>query len=286
MKKNLTDNSEKGLALLNVLGVVAFVGIVAAVMVDGVNTLFKVQQGLVFHPSSVALITEQVISLVEQNGVWAQTVASDLNLSCLRTNGVVCPAGRRPIQLYLPGGQLYLSQGGTDGFDKNGFRCTSYKAAQGDGLCIYKARVSWEPVCAGGPSCTSVRGPGDWFAKSPGQRIYVDVSFRSSNVQTTAEINVLKAAFVFVRGMQDRMVKTFCSAIPGELVGGGMHCILKIQPQDCGQRNMVDYVSTDGVIHCARHPLFGDGTNVHKCTGGNAIAGIAYGGGGIECDVF
>lgn len=287
MSRETNRLNSNGSVLTQVLVVLGVVGVFSGIILESVNRLYLVDSSKVFHPASINLIADQVTSLLEQDGVWQATIAKNPSLACIATNGTSCPVGDQPIDIYLPDGSLYLSQSSTDGFDKSGYRCTTFNSTSGDRYCVYKARVSWSAVCPSPPCVSSMISASSPFATSPQQRVKLQVFYRSLGSGLSTEVEVMKGGLEFDRGGRSNSIKAFCSAIPGKMVGGGIHCRVNIQPTNCradGSKNSVGFVRPDGSVQCATPGLFGNALGYLRCNPGNAIWGME--GDYILCNVF
>ncbi|MBC7371676.1 MAG: hypothetical protein H7326_08930 [Bdellovibrionaceae bacterium] len=288
LENQVRNWNTEGSAFPVIIAIVAFVGLFSSYLAS--SMLVKAPSanaGIVFERQAITTYMNQIVSIVENDNSWLASIAANPSLSCLAASGLTCPTGPQPINLLLGPGSVYDSYSGAEGFDKFGIPCNLYSATDGDPTCIYKVRLTWEAVCAA-PPCVSARAVGDLYAKTPEQQLSLQVFFSSRRSQRTDELKVSAGDMVFTRKSVFNSVGAFCEALSGELVAGGLHCRIKLQPHNCRtaeSKNMVDRIRPDGKVICKNPTLFGAGTDLERrCGHGVGFTGLT--GDDLTCTMF
>ncbi len=283
--------NQNGNIMFMAMGFAALVALISIGILSTVGAAKKVKKtGVIFDYQAIQLILSQAAAVIENDQAWLATVQANPNMSCLLSNSAPCPMTEQVITLKngfvsAAGGSSNLSTpGGSEGFDKNSLICNEYNSAGGHSKCVYAIRVSWQPDCVA--PCVSVKSATNLFARSPKQRLKVDVVFNSNSDSRPAEISLLKTQSSFIRGQFSSSVQSFCNSIPGKVSAGGLVCQFNYNATDClsGGGRMVDYVDVDGNVVCKRPAMFGNGTDNAKCDDGSAMVGVE--GDTMICDVF
>lgn len=283
--------NQDGNVILMAMGLVALVAVASIGILSTVGTAKKVaNSGVTYNYQAIQLILSQAAAVIENDRAWLATIQANPSMACLLSDATPCPVAEQAITLKngfsaAAGGSANLSSpAGSEGFDKNSLICFEYNSSGGHSRCIYAIRVLWQPDCVA--PCISTKTPTELFAKSPKQKLKIDVVFNSSTDSNAAEISLLKSQSVFTRNQISSSIQSFCSSIPGKVSAGGLVCQFNYNEKNCfseGKR-MVDYVDVNGNVVCKTPALYGDGTNSARCPDGAAMVGFE--GDNFVCDVF
>ena len=280
--------NQDGNIMFMALGFMALIALISIGILSTVGAAKKVKKsGVIFDYQAIQLILSQASAVIENDRAWLATIQANPNMSCLLNTATPCPVAEQVITLkngFSPaaGSSTSLSSpGGSEGFDKNSLICNQYNSTTGHGKCVYAIRVSWQPDCVA--PCLSVKSATDLFAKSPKQRLKIDVVFNSDKDARPAEISLLKTQPVFIRGQLSSSVQSFCNSIPGKISAGGLVCQFNYNQRDCSAVNsgMVDSVDVNGNVICKTPEMF---SGRMTCGTGSAAVGVV--GDELKCEVF
>lgn len=237
--------------------------------------------------ATALMLKENLISVLDNDAAWSQTVARNSNLSCLATPGAICST-LGDIQVYEADGTPLISNNPTDGFDIQGNVCHTFNATTGDDQCVYQYKISWS--CVGACTATTF-SINPLVAASPqvqlkGTLIYSPKRSNLKGALRTSDASggtVSSYTINFARGHNDNTLSNYCNSINGTFDQTSGNCQATTgEPQSftCAAHTWFQGFDASGNPICSNDVKISS-----SCASGQAALGYDSNG-GIICGPF
>lgn len=258
------------------IAALVFLG-VCGIVIYTMSDFFKDSKFLNKKTDSIALlqiVEDSVIWSIENDDAWKATLAANsASMSCLSTEGAICPTGTQPLIAYLADGTLAANGAASDssGFDYYGTACTGFSQTTPNDLCPFKIVMTWTPNCTGTCPATTL-SVANAVAIRPPVTINVSILFSGSN--DIYKHTNLSGRFTktFVRGSIQGSLAASCRAVNGSFDPTSQTC--QLQKIGCGTGTVLTGFDATGNPVCSGNKFLNSG-----CGSGFAPVKVAAGGG-------
>lgn len=217
-------NNSHGSALIWTMAVVVCLAVIVSILPGYFTQIDRSYKGEAVK-TSASMIKESLMSLLDNDAAWSQTVAHNPQLlACLSISGAVCgPANFGAIRIFDGAGNAFQTAK-NEGFDLSGSKCSTFDANLGDPTCVLQYQVSW-PGCSG-PCPATVIPTGFLVAANPSINLTGTLIYSPIVRNLIGLINTQSSAlsFNFLRGTRSKTLSKFCNSISGIFKQDSMQC--------------------------------------------------------------
>jgi len=150
-------------------------------------------------------LRESMFASLDNDASWENIVTRNSSMSCLNTDGAVCPAGPQSFAVYDMPDVLVM------GNTMDGDICSNFGSATGV-ECPFQYALTWE--CTTNPCAPTVKGSAI-VAIEPKLRIRGVLSFVPRDPKTAGLINLQKQSIDMIRGTNSKTLSRFCNSVDG-----------------------------------------------------------------------
>lgn len=288
MVANKSLSNQRGSALVIALIISVVVAIFALTLprfFSELNSEYKVHNA----KATALMIKENLISILDNDSAWYQTVMNNNNLACLRSPGGGAPCSTfGNIEVYEGDGVKFLSNAPSSGFDIQGNPCDNFDPVNGHESCVFKYNVTWS--CYGACGTTSFTGA-QFVASTPQIQLHATLQYSPKGSTLKNALRVADSSangsspytINFVRGHENNTLSNYCNSINGVFDQSSGQCQATTgEPVNftCPDRYWFVGFNPDGSPNCAPDIKLNAG-----CPNGKAALGYDANG-GLLCGAF
>lgn len=112
--------------------------------------------------ATLSQIKSNVEILINNDQAWANTLSKNNDMACLNKQVTPVPdcvasGNERSFQLINPSDEVFVDYSNGKGFTLGGEPCDSFSLNDGHATCVLSYKLSWQPLCETGSSCSNPR---------------------------------------------------------------------------------------------------------------------------------